>query len=74
VKPVSESVDIGDVVNDVGMISGVDPQSITVVTPSCQEFMAEYNAAFRRNERVEDSILKCPFNIGFSITTYKLVQ
>jgi hypothetical protein len=34
VKPVSESVHIGDVVNDVGMISGVDPQSITVVTPT----------------------------------------
>jgi hypothetical protein len=53
VEPISESVGIGDVVIDVGMILGVDPQPIaSVVTltgnvPSVElEFISEYDAAF----------------------------
>jgi hypothetical protein len=51
VEPFSGSV--GDVIAEVGMISGVDPWSITDVAltgdaPSVViEFMAEYDAVFR---------------------------
>jgi hypothetical protein len=60
VEPFLGSVYVGDVVANVGMISGVDPQLITVVAsigyaPSIfLEFMAEYDATFG-DERAEDS-------------------
>jgi hypothetical protein len=59
VKPVSGSV--GDVVADVGMILGVDPQLIIVVAPTgdvpsvVPEFMAEYDATFG-DKWAEDSV------------------
>jgi hypothetical protein len=60
IEPISENVGVGDVVTDVGMISGVDPQPIattitqTVEAPSIDlEFMPEYDAAFG-DEQAED--------------------
>jgi hypothetical protein len=60
VEPVSTSVGVGDVVADVGFISGVDPQPTAIgsaldVDPPFVEpkFMLEYKATFG-DERVED--------------------
>jgi hypothetical protein len=60
-EPISESV--GD---DVGMISGVDPQSITNVVPIgdapsvMSEFMAEDDAAFGMSgSRIRPTIVQC---------------
>jgi hypothetical protein len=61
VKLVSASVGVGDVVADVGFISGVDPHptaidsTLGVDPPSVErKFMSEYEIAFR-DERAEDS-------------------
>jgi hypothetical protein len=60
-EPVSGSVGVGDVVADMRMISGVDPQPIATVVALIvdvfsvePEFMSEYDATFR-DERAEDS-------------------
>jgi hypothetical protein len=62
-EPVSGSVGVGvgDVVADMGMILGVDPQPIATVVALIvdvfsvePEFMSEYDATFR-DERAEDS-------------------
>jgi hypothetical protein len=62
-EPVSGSVGVGvgDVVADMEMISGVDPQPIATVVALIvdvfsvePEFMSEYDATFR-DERAEDS-------------------
>jgi hypothetical protein len=59
---VLRSVDVGDVVADVGMISGVDSQPIatvvalTVDVPSVEpESISKYDATFR-DERAEGSV------------------
>jgi hypothetical protein len=60
-KPVCESLGVGDVVADTGFISGVDPLPIATgftidVDPSFveSEFMPKYEVAIR-DERAEDS-------------------
>jgi hypothetical protein len=57
VELVSVSVCVGDVVVDVGMISDVDPQPITLTVDTSSielEFMPEYDTTFG-DERVDDS-------------------
>jgi hypothetical protein len=57
VELVSVSVCVGDVVVDVGMISDVDPQPITLTVDTSSielEFMPEYDTTFE-DERVDDS-------------------
>jgi hypothetical protein len=61
VKPVSDSVSVGDAIVDVGFILGMDPYptaigfTLDVDLPSVEpEFMPEYETAFG-GERVEDS-------------------
>jgi hypothetical protein len=57
VELVSVSVCVGDVVVDVGMISDVDPQPITLTVDTSSielEFMSEYDTTFG-DERVDDS-------------------
>jgi hypothetical protein len=61
VEPISASVGVGDVVADVGFISGVDPQptvigsALDVDPPFVElEFMLKYEATFG-DEQAEDS-------------------